>query len=186
MAKHYPLLPLLLTLATLAPVLAQESAPSIEYTLVLSSRPPKSRLMDNATWAREAGQAKVLDRASCATNWGRESYTFMGRKLPITFFDPRAEASQVQYTDVGFKMECKPRQRKDGRIDLELRMERSQLLEANARNAFVAESSLVVGRGQTAVLATTHGLATSTYLGTVYPGQTMSEDSTIMMVVTVR
>lgn len=185
MTRRFSLL-MVMVMVLAGSVLAQPL--SVRYSLVQTTRPPVKKLMDNASWRQEleSPACKVLDSGSCSATWKEEAYAFMGRKLPIPYYDPRAEASQVQYTDVGFKIDCKPRPLANGLIELEVRIEKTQLVEAdgNATSGFITDTRVVMKRGQTAVLSTTRGLATKTYLGAAYPNLPFDEATTVMIVLT--
>jgi hypothetical protein len=179
---------LLLLLLAFAPAVLAQEPPVVEFSLVVGPQAPDARVLSNAAWAKELqkGRWKVLERGSTATNWEEKSYAFMGRKLPITYFDPRAEAAQVQYIDVGFLIECRPRALADQTIDLEIRIEKSQLLADNAKTAFVGDSRILVKPGQTVVLGATRGVVTATYLGSVYPEQSFDQNAAVLMIVSVK
>jgi hypothetical protein len=164
----------------------------VEFSLLQSGSPPERKLLDTATWNKElqSGRHKVLDRGSIAARWGQSAYAMMGKKVPITYFDPRAGASQVQYTDAGFKINCKSRQGPGNNVLLEVRMNQTRLTGTGDRleevDGFVAESTVMLKRGQTAVLATSRGVLTSRYLGSAFPEITFGEETTIFFTVSVK
>ena len=177
---------LLVLIAVLCgPALAQPLA--VRFTLLQTSKPPARKLMDNASWRKELQSPtyQVLDSGTCSAE-GKEAYAFMGRKLPISYYDPRAEAAQVQYTDVGFKIDCKPRNLGNGLVEVEVRIEKTQLVETdgNATSGFIADTRVVMKRGQTAVVATTRGVTTKTYLGAAYPNLPFGEETTVLFALT--
>ncbi|MEW6281622.1 MAG: secretin N-terminal domain-containing protein [Candidatus Eremiobacterota bacterium] len=74
-------------------------------------------------------EAKILASPRVATQSGTEALIHIGDKFPIVYFDPRAGQFQVQYVDIGIKLDVKPEIKADGFIVTELRPEVSNLIE---------------------------------------------------------
>jgi type II secretory pathway component GspD/PulD (secretin) len=74
-------------------------------------------------------EAKILASPRVATQSGTEALIHIGDKFPIVYFDPRAGQFQVQYVDIGIKLDVKPEIKADGYIVTELRPEVSNLIE---------------------------------------------------------
>lgn len=75
------------------------------------------------------GEAKVLAAPRVATRSGRDALIHIGDKFPIVYFDPRAGQFQVQYVDIGIKLDVKPEIKSDGFVLVDLRPEVSTLVE---------------------------------------------------------
>ncbi|MGE0491806.1 MAG: secretin N-terminal domain-containing protein [Vulcanimicrobiota bacterium] len=75
------------------------------------------------------GEAKVLASPRVATRSGRDALIHIGDKFPIVYFDPRAGQFQVQYVDIGIKLDVKPEIKADGFVLVDLRPEVSTLVE---------------------------------------------------------
>ncbi len=75
------------------------------------------------------GEAKVLASPRVATRSGRDALIHIGDKFPIVYFDPRAGQFQVQYVDIGIKLDVKPEIKADGYVLVDLRPEVSTLVE---------------------------------------------------------
>lgn len=77
----------------------------------------------------QTNEAKILASPRVATQSGTEALIHIGDKFPIVYFDPRAGQFQVQYVDIGIKLDVKPVIKPDGYIVTELRPEVSNLIE---------------------------------------------------------
>lgn len=77
----------------------------------------------------QTNEAKILASPRVATQSGTEALIHIGDKFPIVYFDPRAGQFQVQYVDIGIKLDVKPEIKADGYIVTELRPEVSNLIE---------------------------------------------------------
>ena len=75
------------------------------------------------------GDAKVLAAPRVAVTSGKDGLIHIGDKFPIVYFDPRAGQFQVQYVDIGIKLDVKPEVKADGYIVCDLRPEVSTLVE---------------------------------------------------------
>lgn len=71
----------------------------------------------------------VLNEMEMLTSTDLESLVMIGDKWPIIYFDPRAQQFQVQYVDVGAKLDVKVKLAAQGNFDLEIRPETSNVLE---------------------------------------------------------
>lgn len=74
-------------------------------------------------------EAKILASPRVASISGKESLIHIGDKYPIVYFDPRAGQFQVQYVDIGIKLDVKSDVKSDGYVVIEVRPEVSTLLE---------------------------------------------------------
>ncbi len=74
-------------------------------------------------------EAKILASPRVASLSGVESLIHIGDKYPIVYFDPRAGQFQVQYVDIGIKLDVKSEVKADGFVVVEIRPEVSTLIE---------------------------------------------------------
>ena len=68
----------------------------------------------------ENSDSKVLASPRIATQSGEEAEVYVGQRYPIVFYDPRAGQFQVQYVDIGTRLEAKPEVKDDGHIIVEV------------------------------------------------------------------
>lgn len=74
-------------------------------------------------------EAKILASPRVASISGKASLIHIGDKYPIVYFDPRAGQFQVQYVDIGIKLDVTSNVKADGYVLVEVRPEVSTLLE---------------------------------------------------------
>jgi type II secretory pathway component GspD/PulD (secretin) len=74
-------------------------------------------------------EAKILASPRVASISGKPSLIHIGDKYPIVYFDPRAGQFQVQYVDIGIKLDVTSNVKADGYVLIEVRPEVSTLLE---------------------------------------------------------
>lgn len=74
-------------------------------------------------------EAKILAAPRVAAISGEESLIHIGDKYPIVYFDPRAGQFQVQYVDIGIKLDVTSTVKADGYVLIDVRPEVSTLLE---------------------------------------------------------
>jgi type II secretory pathway component GspD/PulD (secretin) len=74
-------------------------------------------------------EAKILAAPRVASLSGEESLIHIGDKYPIVYFDPRAGQFQVQYVDIGIKLDVTSTVKADGYVLVDVRPEVSTLLE---------------------------------------------------------
>jgi len=86
-------------------------------------------IQSNMNFLISEGEAKILASPRIATISGKESLIHIGDKFPIVYFDPRAGQFQVQYVDIGIKLDVNPQVKADGYIMCDLRPEVSTLVE---------------------------------------------------------
>lgn len=86
-------------------------------------------ITSNLQFLISQNEAKVLAAPRVATQSDKDALIHIGDKFPIVYFDPRAGQFQVQYVDIGIKLDVKPSVKADGYIVVELRPEVSTLVE---------------------------------------------------------
>lgn len=194
--RHLFFLSLLCLIFFPAPVMAQDQprppmAPFVlDFELIHTKTPPTRRILDSEVWRKEtqSGRFTVLESGRAIGSAGMDSLGHIGSKRPVSYFDPRVGASQVQYTDLGFKADWKPNPLSDGSVEIEIRMEKSQLIKPDlpTTTVFIQEAKVFLRPGQTAVLASTRGVLTAKYFGTLYPEVNFGEDSAVMLVISLK
>jgi type II secretory pathway component GspD/PulD (secretin) len=70
----------------------------------------------------------VIAEPRVVTQSGKEATILIGNKFPIVFFDPRAGQFQVQYVDIGVKLQVKPTVTGDGYIVMDVKPDISQFV----------------------------------------------------------
>ena len=74
------------------------------------------------------GEAKIMASPRVGTIAGKPALIHIGDKFPIVYFDPRAGQFQVQYVDIGIKLDVKVDIKGDGNIECDLNPEVSTLV----------------------------------------------------------
>jgi len=74
------------------------------------------------------GEAKIMASPRIGTIAGKPGLIHIGDKFPIVYFDPRAGQFQVQYVDIGIKLDVKVDIKGDGNIEADLNPEVSTLV----------------------------------------------------------
>lgn len=68
----------------------------------------------------ENSDSKTLASPRIATQSGETAQVYVGQKYPIVYYDPRAGQFQVQYVDIGTKLQAVPEVKDDGHILVKL------------------------------------------------------------------
>lgn len=102
-------------------------------------------------------EAKILASPRVASISGKESLIHIGDKYPIVYFDPRAGQFQVQYVDIGIKLDVTSHVKADDHVVINIRPEVSTLLELinnqYPRTAVrIIETEMRVKNGDTVVM----------------------------------
>ena len=144
--------------------------------------------LDSAEWERAAGsgQLQILDSGMAVGREGQPIGAIMGHKIPIPYYDPRVEDSQVQYVDSGFKFETRPRLVKPGVYRVDARLE--QRFDTSSPKAtrpdqvgLVTQTETLLRTGQVFILGKTRGHMTSQFLKQAYPNVTIGENDTVAL-----
>jgi hypothetical protein len=150
----------------------------------------RAGVVEPGTWEKRvhAGQAQLLESGSVQSALDKESLTHVGSKVPIAYFDPRVSGYQVQYVDIGFKIDSKAHQLYDGRLTLDCRVERSFMVDNNstvpASEVITEQSELVMKADQEVAITASRGPLLATYLKHPYPNVTFGPDDSLVLVVT--
>lgn len=146
-------------------------------------------LMEPGQWQQQLKSSEVLEELSTVTSENEVSL-FLGRKCPITYFDPRAGMSQVNYVDVGTKASLSFKPLGDGRTQLDCSLDRSVFFDSKlplpTLDAFRAFSTLLVKPGQVGIAAVSRGRVGLTYFKELYPGHNFSDKDTFVWAVSAR
>ena len=86
-------------------------------------------LQSNINFLITQNEAKVLASPRVAAQSGTEAQIHIGDKFPIVYFDPRAGQFQVNYVDIGIKLDVKADVKQDGFIICKILPEVSTLVE---------------------------------------------------------
>ena len=176
---------LMLTLPCLA-----DPAWQVEVQLVrLNPGQKLDYLMEPEQWRQQLKHGEVLDQGSAVTI-EEEVLLSLGRKYPVTYFDPRAGMSQVNYVDVGYTAGIKISSLSDGRIQLDCSLNKKafadQKLPLPTVDVFQTYSTLLTKPGQVAIASVSRGGVGLTYFKEIYPGRTFSESDTFVWAVSAR
>lgn len=166
---------------------------SYNYTIeiVKCSKAPAKRVMEKNQWKSflKKSNALVLDSLQGVTKEGKFSLVHEGHKNPLSYKDPRAGMYQVQYVDLGFKLDIGINKQKDGSLAVNSRGERSVLSPIKEHperaSVFLYESTMTMKRGQSVVAGATKGVMNVKYLKPHFPDVPVSETDYLMMVITV-
>lgn len=86
-------------------------------------------LQANLNFLVTQNEAKVLASPRVAAQSGTEAQIHIGDKFPIVYFDPRAGQFQVNYVDIGIKLDVTANVKKDGYVVCKILPEVSTLVE---------------------------------------------------------
>lgn len=115
---------------------------------------------------------KLLQSSALVTSTGNEALVHFGGKYPLTYFDPRAQQFQVQYVDIGQKVDVRCQQQGSSHYRVEIRPEFSvkdgiksgkaaegdEITSYPSTVVFITENTLVnLQLGQTAIVGRTRG-----------------------------
>jgi hypothetical protein len=174
----------------LSPSVAEESY-NYTFEIVKCQKAPTKRLLSKKDWKQflDKSRAVVLENIQGVARNDRYSLVFEGVKNPISYKDPRAGGYQVQYTDLGVKVDIKIKSQNDGTLFVESRGDRSvasPIPEHPERSSvMIYESGVTMKRGQTVVVASAKGIMNVRYLKEHFPDISVSESDYLMMVITV-
>lgn len=173
-------------------VSAQPGTYQVEYQLVKAASQPAKMLLESEQWLKDLSSNKMqlLESGGVAAIFGEDSYSQSGIKVPIPYRDPRVDGYQVQYIDEGFKIDCSASPYENGLIKVVTRVTKATLapdaISAYGQDTFLCDSTVLMRRGQTAILTTTRGMVTGEYLNKMYPGTTFGENDTVLLAITLR
>jgi hypothetical protein len=171
------------------PCLAQSSW-NVEVQLVrLNPGAKLDYVMEPSQWQQQLKNGEVLDQGSTTTN-DKEVSLFLGRKCPITYFDPRAGMTQVNYVDVGYKAQFSFSPLEDGRVQLDCSLEKKAFFDLKLPlptiDVFQAYSTLLVKSGQVGIAAVSRGGVGVGFLKEIYPGRSFTDKDSFVWAVCAR
>lgn len=166
---------------------------SFNYTIdiVKCSKAPEKRLLDKNQWQNflKNSNAIVLDSMQGVAEEGDFSMVHAGQKNPIAYKDPRAGMYQVQYVDLGLKIDIMIVTQKNGTIYIESRGERSVASPIQEHpepsSVMLYETGVTMKKGQAVAVASIRGVMTARYLKNQFPDVAITESDYLMMVITV-
>jgi len=112
----------------LDPISAITSPPIVPVAVGTFARTPLA-IDATISFLVTQNEAKILASPRVASISGKPSLIHIGDKYPIVYFDPRAGQFQVQYVDIGIKLDVTSNVKADGYVLIEVRPEVSTLLE---------------------------------------------------------
>lgn len=114
------------------PILSPAAVPAIPANVPIAigsfARTPLA-LSASIQFLVTQNEAKILAAPRIAALSGEEALIHIGDKYPIVYFDPRAGQFQVQYVDIGIKLDVTSTVKADGYIVCDVRPEVSTMLE---------------------------------------------------------
>ena len=160
---------------------------SVTLQVVKSPSPLSRKVFDNKSWySKVDSQAfQVIGELVFDTRFGKDSLQHVGRKMPIVYKDPRADGYQVQYTDHGIKCDVTVNELTGGLLKVQIRPEMSKAAPnkvfPDRVDAMIAETTLVMRRGQTVILSSSRGILNRTFFN-----ERLSAEDTVMFVLSLR
>lgn len=134
MRKLQLLLAFLLAVGSvLGPVSAQtkkDSQPKLPVVVkfqVLQMTDKEASKLAGKKFLTGASGGRILSDSSLLTSTGSPSYYHTGENWPIIYFDPRAEQFQIQYVDIGLKVDFHVMSQGGDKFVVELRSETSRV-----------------------------------------------------------
>lgn len=152
----------------------------------------RDRIQEGDEWQRhiEKGDIQVIESGSVLSSMNQEMQMMLGKKVPIIYTDPRANGTQVNYIDDGFKLQVKAEEISPDQIRLNCMPQRSALNDPGnvhqGQNVFKAWTALVLKPGQVGLVSSTRGILSARYLKKVFPGTVFGEKDTLVMTLRVR
>lgn len=113
---------------TLDPLAVPAIPPNVPVAIGAFARSPLA-IAASIQFLVTQNEAKILASPRVAALSGEESLIHIGDKYPIVYFDPRAGQFQVQYVDIGIKLDVTSTVKADGYVLIDVRPEVSTLLE---------------------------------------------------------
>lgn len=169
---------------------AQEKTVGYRLQLLTASEAPDKHIADSKYWKTFLRQATVLEHIEGLTEVGKPTLVFPAYKKPLAYFDPRPGRTQVQYVDVGLKLDLTLIESSNGYFQLESRTQYSKhyphpQLEARSKLC-VYESLSFCKRGQTAVFLAIRGPLAAKHLKELFPSANITQESYFIMALTLQ
>lgn len=181
-----------LLLGLFLPAQAQNEEIQYRCQVVKASQAPKSRIMTSSDWTKflASSQNMVLDEVGGIAQVKHPFLNAPVTKLPIPYKDPRPNMYQVQYVDIGLKLDTHVKPYPNGKLLVIARGERSLAdphpeLEQRTQ-VFIFESETIMKRGQVAVFGGVNGPLARKHLKKQFPDLAFSETDTLLFVVSVK
>ncbi len=171
---------------------AQDNSFIFRYELVKTSAPPQKRILDISSWTKFTDQDENQTLEDLGGNGliGKQQLVHTGSKNPLPYSDPRAGMKQVQYVDLGFKLDIILKKEKNGNVMFGARGERAapaphpQLEDRTSTVLF--ESNVLLKRGQVAIIGTFQGPMALKHLKSQFPKANFTENDILVLAVTIK
>ena len=115
---------------------------------------------------------------------------YTGLKAPVGYQDPRTNSYQVQYIDVGWKIDAKLNEVKPGLWLVECRAEHGAMAPGAQplpeQDVFCFHSVALLKPGQVAVMASARGRISPQYIKKVLPKEQFGDGDTVLFALSVR
>lgn len=178
---------------------AAEDAPSyridIRFLRVKSAQTSLSNVhvLDETELRRhiESGQIEELQTTSGTAIVNEDAQWLSGQKIPLSYFDPRANGPQVQYVDCGLKVAAMVRDKPvTDHLRVDLFIEKLALVEHSGGQFPDGEgtsikTSVPLKPGQVVVAGAMRGHLTGIYLQRAFPNTTFADSDTVLITVSV-
>lgn len=159
MFKHLAILFTILLLSVQV-TLAQDETFKLTLKILKTDTAPQKRLMNSAEWKSFQGRSTTLQATEGIARAQKPGLIFLGLKDPLGYYSNEAGSKQVQYIDVGLKIDYTVGKHK-GLYTIEIRPEYSELDPTagvpDRKTAFITETSFPIARGQTAIISRVSG-----------------------------
>lgn len=169
--------------------MAEETGFQYHVEVVKASASPGKRIMDSSTWRRFAKKTTIIESADGIGEFGKPELLFAGLKYPIHYNSPRAGAPQVQYIDIGLKLDITVVKDGDG-VKVEVRPERSAKdphpKQKSRTGIFVTETRIPMKLGQTAVTSIVSGKFAQEMYKAQFPGMSFGPNDKLMFAITLK
>ena len=149
-----------LMLLTAHATLAQDETFKLTLKILKTDTVPQKRLMSPNEWKSFQGKTTTLQTLEGVGRTKKPALVFLGLKDPLGYYSNEAGSKQVQYIDVGLKLDYTVGKHK-GLYTIEIRPEYSELDPTagvpDRSSVFIAETSFPISRGQTAIIGRVSG-----------------------------
>ncbi|HIB65823.1 MAG TPA: hypothetical protein EYO33_12120 [Phycisphaerales bacterium] len=159
MRQYFAFLSILLLL-TMQTTLAQDETFKLTLKILKTDTVPQKRLMSSGEWQSFQSKSTTLQTLEGIARIQKPALVFLGLKDPLAYFSNEAGSKQVQYIDVGLKLDYTVGKHK-GLYAIEIRPEYSVLDPTTGvpdrSSCFITETSFPIARGQTAIISRVSG-----------------------------
>ena len=159
MRQYFAFLSILMLL-TMQTTLAQDETFKLTLKILKNDTVPKKRILSSADGQSFQSKSTIVQTIEGTTRAQKPALVFLGLKNPLGYYNNEAGAKQVQYVDVGLKVDYTVAKRKN-LYSIEIRPEYSNLDPTTGvpdrANVFITETTVPIARGQTAIISRVSG-----------------------------